>query len=147
MLLSNIAFSQDAGFGSLVADRTEPIEFNSDRLIFNQEGNLAELFDGVKIIRGKTVLSADYVKATYSKANKLEKVFAERNVELKSDQDIARADTAIYSLIENSISLTGNAQLLKGANNIMADQILINTETGLTQLLGSVKTVISPGAN
>ena len=108
---------------------------------------MAELFDGVKIIRGKTMLSAEYVKATYSKANKLETIFAEHNVKLKSDQDIASADTAIYSLINNSISLTGNAQLLQGANNIMADKILINTETGLTQLLGSVKTVISPSTN
>ena len=147
VLLSNMAFSQNAGFGSLATDRTEPIEFNSDRLIFNQGENLAELFDEVKIIQGKTVLSAEYVKAIYSKANKLEKVFAERNIELKSEQDIARADTAVYSLIENSISLIGNARLIQGANNIMADQILINTETGLTQLLGSVKTVISPSTN
>ena len=147
VLLSNMAFSQNAGFGSLASDRTEPIEFNSDRLIFNQGENLAELFDEVKIIQGKTVLSADYVKAIYSKTNKLEKVFAERNIELKSEQDIARADTAIYSLTENSISLIGNASLIQGANNIMADQILINTETGLTQLLGSVKTVISPSTN
>ena len=147
VLLSNMAFSQNAGFGSLASDRTEPIEFNSDRLIFNQGENLAELFDEVKIIQGKTVLSAEYVKAIYSKANKLEKVFAERNIELKSEQDIARADTAIYSLTENSISLIGNARLIQGANNIMADQILINTETGLTQLLGSVKTVIAPSTN
>ena len=147
VLLSNMAFSQNAGFGSLASDRTEPIEFNSDRLIFNQGENLAELFDEVKIIQGKTVLSADYVKAIYSKTNKLEKVFAERNIELKSEQDIARADTAIYSLTENSISLIGNASLIQGANNIMADQILINTETGLTQLLGSVKTVISPSTD
>ena len=147
VLLSNMAFSQNAGFGSLASDRTEPIEFNSDRLIFNQGQNLAELFDEVKIIQGKTVLSADYVKAIYSNTNKLEKVFAERNIELKSEQDIARADTAIYSLTENSISLIGNARLIQGANNIMADQILINTETGLTQLLGSVKTVISPSTN
>ena len=147
VLLSNMAFSQNAGFGSLASDRTEPIEFNSDRLIFNQGENLAELFDEVKIIQGKTVLSAEYVKAIYSKANKLEKVFAERNIELKSEQDIARADTAVYSLTENSISLIGNARLIQGTNNIMADQILINTETGLTQLLGSVKTVISPSTN
>ena len=147
VLLSNMAFSQNAGFGSLASDRTEPIEFNSDRLIFNQGQNLAELFDEVKIIQGKTVLSAEYVKAIYSKTNKLEKVFAERNIELKSEQDIARADTAIYSLTENSISLIGNARLIQGANNIMAEQILINTETGLTQLLGSVKTVIAPSTN
>ena len=147
VLLSNMAFSQNAGFGSLASDRTEPIEFNSDRLIFNQGENLAELFDEVKIIQGKTVLSADYVKAIYSNTNKLEKVFAERNIELKSEQDIARADTAVYSLTENSISLIGNARLIQGANNIMADKILINTETGLTQLLGSVKTVISPSTD
>ena len=147
VLLSNMAFSQNAGFGSLASDRTEPIEFNSDRLIFNQGENLAELFDEVKIIQVKTVLSADYVKAIYSKTNKLEKVYAERNIELKSEQDIARADTAIYSLMENSISLIGNARLIQGANNIMADKILINTKTGLTQLLGSVKTVISPSTN
>ena len=142
-----MAFSQNAGFGSLASDRTEPIEFNSDRLIFNQGENQAELFDEVKIIQGKTVLSAEYVKAIYSETNKLEKVFAERNIELKSEQDIAKADTAIYSLKENSISLIGNARLIQGANNIMADQILINTETGLTQLLGSVKTVISPSTD
>ena len=147
VLLSNMAFSQNAGFGSLATDRTEPIEFNSERLIFNQGENLAELFDEVKIIQGKTVLSAEYVKAIFSKANKLEKVFAERNIELKSEQDIARADTAVYSLTENSISLIGNARLIQGASNIMADQILINTETGLTQLFGSVKTIISPSTN
>ena len=142
-----MAFSQNAGFGSLVLDQTKPIEFSSDRLIFNQEGNFVELIDEVKIIQGNTVLSVEYVKAIYSKSNILEKVVAERNVELKSDQDIARANAAIYYLTENSISLIGNAQLLQGENNIVADQILINTETGLTQLLGSVKTVISPSTN
>ena len=144
LLFWNVAFPQSSGFGSLSADRGKPLEFSSDSLIFNQENNLAELFDGVEVIQGKSVLSAEYVKAIYSQSdNRLEKIFAEHNVELKSDQDIARADSAIYLLTENSISFTGNAQLIQGASNITADQILINTKTGLTQLLGSVKTVIS----
>ena len=147
MLISNVVFSQSSGFGSLPSDRTKPIEFNSDRLIFDQGENWAELFDSVQIIQGKTVLSANYVKAIYSSTNKLEAIFAETNVELKSDQDIARGDTAVYSLTDNSISLTGNAQLVQGKNKIMADQILINTKTGLTQLLGGVKSIISPSAD
>ena len=147
MLISNVAFSQNSGFGSLPSDRTKPIEFNSDRLIFDQGENWAELFDSVQIIQGKTVLSANYVKAIYSSTNKLEAIFAETNVELKSDQDIARGDTAVYSLTDSSISLTGNAQLVQGTNKIMADQILINTKTGLTQLLGGVKSIISPSAD
>ena len=147
MLISNVAFSQSSGFGSLPSDRTKPIEFNSDRLIFDQGENWAELFDSVQIIQGKTVLSANYVKAIYSSTNKLEAVFAETNVELKSDQDIATSDKAVYSLTDSSISLTGNAQLVQGTNKIMADQILINTKTGLTQLLGGVKSIISPSAD
>ena len=147
MLLSSMALSQNNSFGSLVTDRTEPIEFNSERLIFNQAKNLAELFDGVKITQGKTTLSAEYVKATYSKDSSLETVYAKGNIKLISDQDIAQADEAIYSLSNNSISLTGNAKLIQGKNNIMANQILINTKTGLTQLLGSVTTIISPSIN
>ena len=147
MLSSSIALSQNNSFGSLVTDRTEPIEFNSERLILNQEKNLAELFDGVKITQGKTILSAEYVKAIYSEDSSLETVFAKGNIELKSDKDIAQADEAIYSLTNNSISLTGNAKLIQGENNITANQILINTKTGLTQLLGSVTTVLSPSIN
>ena len=109
---------------------------------------MAELFDGVEIIQGKSTLSAEYVKVIYSKTdNKLEKIFAEDNVQLKSNTDVARANKAVYSLIENSISLTGNAQMVQGSNKILADQILIDTQTGLTQLLGSVKTIILPSTD
>ena len=147
-LLSSMAQAQNAGFGSLSIDRDEPLHFNSNSLIFNQAKNIAELFDRVKITQGKSTLSAEYVKLVYSKTdNNLEKILAERNVELKSNTDIAKADKAVYSLIENSISLTGNAQLVQGSNKILADQILIDTKTGLTQLLGGVKTVILPSTN
>ena len=92
--------------------------------------------------------SSKYVKVIYSKTdNKLEKIFAEKNVVFKSGGDIVKAKNAIYSFLEDTISLSGNAQLVQGASNIMADQILINTKTGMTQLLGSVKTVISPSTN
>ena len=80
MLLSSMAHSQNAGFGSLSNDRNEPLHFNSDSLIFNQAKNIAELFDGVKITQGKSTLNAEYVKVIYSKTdNNLEKILAEKN--------------------------------------------------------------------
>lgn len=148
MLLVSAAFSENAGFGSIASDRNKPIQFTSDSLIFNQKDNIAELFDEVEIIQGKSKLSAEHVKVIYSKTdNKLEKIFAEVNVVFKSGEDIAKAENAIYSFSEDTISLSGNAQLFQGSNSILADQILINTKTGLTQMLGSVKTIISPSAN
>ena len=148
MLLTNIAAAQNSGFGSLASDRGKPMQFSSDSLIFNQEENVAELFDEVEVKQGNSVLSAQYIKAIYSKTdNKLVKIFAERNVELKSDKDIARANNAIYLVTKDIISLTGNAHLIQGRNNILADQILINTKTGLTELIGSVKTIIVPSKN
>ena len=148
MLLVSAAFSENAGFGSIASDRNKPIQFTSDSLIFDQKDNIAELFDEVEIIQGKSILSAEHVKVIYSKTdNKLEKIFAEVNVVFKSGEDIAKAENAIYSFSEDTISLSGNAQLFQGSNSILADQILINTKTGLTQMLGSVKTIISPSAN
>ena len=79
--------------------------------------------------------------------NKLEKIFAEYNVELKSDGDIVRAENAIYSLKDNAISLVGNAHLIQGSNKILADKIFIDTETGIIKFSGSVKTTISPSTN
>ena len=43
------------------------MQFSSDRLTLNQEKNLAELFDKVKIIQGNSVLSAEYIKAIFQK--------------------------------------------------------------------------------
>ena len=79
--------------------------------------------------------------------NKLEKIFAEYNVELKSDGDIVRAENAIYSLKDNAISLLGNAHLIQGSNKILADEIFIDTKTGLIKFSGSVKTTISPSTD
>ena len=148
MFLVSAAFSENAGFGSIASDRNEPIQFTSDSLIFNQKDNSAELFDEIEIIQGKSILSAEHVKVIYSKTdNKLEKILAEINVVFKSGKDIAKAENAVYSFSEDTISLSGNAQLFQGSNSILADQILINTKTGLTQMLGGVKTIISPSAN
>ena len=146
--LVSAAFSQNAGFGSIASDRNKPIQFTSDSLIFNQKKNIAELFDKVEITQGESILSAEHVKVIYSKTdNKLEKIFAGINVVFKSGNDIAKAENAIYSFLEDTISLSGNAKLFQGSNSILADQILINTKTGLTQMLGSVKTIISPSVN
>lgn len=146
--LVSAAFSQNAGFGSIATDRNKPIQFTSDSLIFNQKKNIAELFDKVEIIQGESILNAEHVKVIYSKTdNKLEKIFAGINVVFKSGNDIAKAENAIYSLLEDTISLSGNAKLFQGSNSILADQILINTKTGLIQMLGNVKTIISPSAN
>ena len=148
MFLVSTAFSENAGFGSIASDRNKPIYFNSDSLIFNQKDNSAELFDKIEIIQGKSILSAEHVKVIYSKTdNKIEKIFAEINVVFKSGKDIAKAENAVYSFSEDTISLSGDAQLFQGSNSILADQILINTKTGLTQMLGGVKTIISPSAN
>ena len=148
VLLSSAISAENVRFGSIATDNSEPMQFSSERLILNQEDNLAELFDKVKIIQGNSVLSADYIKAIFSEnGNKLEKIFAEYNVELKSDGDVVRAENAIYSLKDNAISLVGNAHLIQGSNKILADKIFIDTETGLIKFSGSVKTTISPSTN
>ena len=66
VLISNVLVAQNSGFGSLSSDRDKPMQFSSDSLIYNQEENVAELFDEVEVRQGNSVLSAQYIKAIYS---------------------------------------------------------------------------------
>ena len=99
-----LADNTDRGFGSIENDRSEPISFSSDSLSFNQETGTSEMKGSVSIIQGDTVLSSDYAEVSFNvDTNELERFYASGNVVLKSGNDIARGNEAIYNFIENKL--------------------------------------------
>ena len=90
----------DGGFGSVANDRSEPISFSSNSLSFNQETGTSEMKGSVRITQGNTVLSSDYAEISFNvDTNELERFYASGNVVLKSGNDIARGNEAIYNFI------------------------------------------------
>ena len=135
----------DGGFGSIANDRNEPISFSSNSLSFNQETGTSEMKGSVSIIQGNTVLSSDYAEVSFNvDTNELERFYASGNVVLKSGNDIARGNEAIYSFIEGHLTFLGEVHFSQSGSTIKADKAVINTETGSASMTGNVQTTLLP---
>ena len=135
----------DGGFGSIANDRNEPISFSSNSLSFNQETGTSEMKGSVSIIQGNTVLSSDYAEVSFNvDTNELERFYASGNVVLKSNNDIARGNEAIYNFIEGQLTFLGEVDFSQSGSTVKADKAVINTETGSASMTGNVQTTLLP---
>ena len=135
----------DGGFGSIANDRNEPISFSSNSLSFNQETGTSEMKGSVSIIQGNTVLSSDYAEVSFNvDTNELERFYASGNVVLKSGNDIATGNEAIYNFIEGQLTFLGEVHFSQSGSTVKADKAVINTETGSASMTGNVQTTLLP---
>ena len=135
----------DGGFGSIANDRNEPISFSSNTLSFNQETGTSEMKGSVSIIQGNTVLSSDYAEVSFNvDTNELERFYASGNVVLKSGNDIARGNEAIYNFKEGQLTFLGEVHFSQSGSTVKADKAVINTETGSASMSGNVQTTLLP---
>ena len=135
----------EGGFGTIVNDQYEPISFSSDSLFFNEKTGTSELKGSVNISQGETSLSSDYAEISFNiNTNELERFFASGAVVLKSGNDIAMGEEAVYDFIKNELILLGDVYFSQAGSTVQAEKALINTETGSASMMGSVKTTLIP---
>ena len=135
----------EGGFGTIANDRNEPISFSSDSLFFNEKTGTSELKGSVNISQGETSLSSDYAEISFNiNTNELERFFASGAVVLKSGNDIAMGEEAVYDFIKNELMLLGDVYFSQAGSTVKAEKALINTETGSASMMGSVKTTLMP---
>ena len=135
----------EGGFGTIVNDQKEPISFSSDSLFFNEKTGTSEMKGSVNISQGETSLSSNYAEISFNmNTNELERFFASGEVVLKSGNDIAMGDEAIYDFIKNELTLLGDVYFSQAGSTVKAEKAVINTETGSASMMGSVKTTLMP---
>ena len=99
----------------------------------------------VSIIQGNTVLSSDYAEVSFNvDTNELERFYASGNVVLKSGNDIATGNEAIYNFIEGQLTFLGEVHFSQSGSTVKADKAVINTETGSASMTGNVQTTLLP---
>ncbi|MAV01366.1 MAG: lipopolysaccharide transport periplasmic protein LptA, partial [Rhodobacteraceae bacterium] len=59
-----------------------------------------------------------------------------------SNQDITKADKAIYDLKTNIIELSGNVSIQQGTSNFSGNKLIFNLNTGKGSISGRVKAVL-----
>ena len=140
-----LADNTDEGFGSIANDRNKPISFSSNSLSFNQETGTSEMKGSVSIAQGNTILSSDYAKISFNvDTNELERFYSSGNVVLKSGNDIAKGNEAIYNFIKGQLTFLGEVHFSQSGSTVKADKAVINTETGYASMTGNVQTSLLP---
>ena len=133
----------EGGFGTIVNDQNEPISFSSDSLFFNEKIGTSEMKGSVNISQGETSLSSNYAEILFNlDTNELERFYASGDVVLKSGNDIAMGDEALYDFKKNELTFLGDVYFSQAGSTVKAEKAVINTETGSASMTGSVKTTL-----
>ena len=63
---------------------------------------------------------------------------------LKSGNDIAKGNEAIYNFIKGQLTFLGEVHFSQSGSTVKADKAVINTETGYASMTGNVQTSLLP---
>ena len=88
------------------------VEASSDKLKIESNSGTATFSGDVEIKLSGLILKAHEVIINYNmdknSTQEIKEVLAIKNVMFVSDTDVVKADSALYSLIDGTITLTGN---------------------------------------
>lgn len=114
-----------------------------DSLEFWQARNIAVARGNARVEQEDNILQADKLTAYFAPnpnnredPDKLElnKITADDNVVIMTDEDIARGEHAIYDMQTDIALLTGGVRLTRGGTQLEGEQVEVNMETGVTTL-------------
>ncbi len=133
-------------FGAFSHDPTLPVEITADALRVNQADGSAEFRGNVEIGQGEMRMSAELVRVEYATGEdatgQISRLIASGGVTLVSGAEAAEAQSAVYSIDDATITMTGGVLLTQGQNALSADRLIVDLRSGTGRLEGRVKTIL-----
>lgn len=147
-----------AGDGSPGSD--PQVTVTADRLVSDRDARTATFTGRVKVVRGTSSVEADQLTVYYDEnttgtvaappgRSAIERIIAEGNVKIRSEDLTARTPKAIYSRPAQTIQLLGaGTRVFSGGNSITGTKFVLHMEGERLTVLGGadkrVKAVIEP---
>lgn len=128
-------------------DSSLPIEIVSDRLVVQQEQQLATFYGNVDAVQGDVSLRSDELRVYYTRDQErradaagddqsIRRIEAEGNVLLTSPRETAQGRTGVYQVPEGLVSLEGDVVLTRDKNVVRGTRLDINLRTGVSTVTG-----------
>ena len=116
--------------GSSLTKKSSIIEANSEKLKIDSNSGIATFSGNVEIKRGQISLKAQEIIVSYSlnkdSTQSITEILATKDVSFVSNQDVTKADKAIYNLKTNIIELSGNVSIQQGTSNFSGNKLIFN---------------------
>ncbi|MDF0601191.1 lipopolysaccharide transport periplasmic protein LptA [Psychromarinibacter sp. C21-152] len=141
----------DVSLGIADFDNSQPVEITSESLSVNQQAGNATFEGNVIVGQGEMVLTCDRMVVEYGAdeggRNDIRVIWLYGGVTFVGPSEAAEADSATYTLADETIVLTGNVLVTQGATAISSDRLIYNLQSGSGRMEGRVKTILNPGSN
>lgn len=113
---------------------------SDDQEILDQQDQV-RFIGNVNAIRGDTRLRADEAEAHIARnpqtgQRRIERITARGDVFYVTATETARGDSAVYTLTDEVVVLTGAVVLTQGCNVSTGQELVINLQTGISRLTG-----------
>ena len=130
----------------LDAVRGEPVDMRADSLeVDNTTGET--VFSGNAVLgQGDMRLAAPQIRIIYAAAGdgRIQRLEASGGVTLVTAEEEAEAQSAVYNVIDGTVSMRGAVILTQGPNVLSGDRLDVNLRTGQGRMDGNVRTRIQP---
>jgi len=148
MSVAALAQAANIALGSGDFDTSLAVEVSADQLSVHQSTGKA-VFDGnVLIVQGEVRISAGTVTIEYSNdpdaKNGVSRLLATGGVTFVTSADAAEAQSAVYSVEDGTVTLSGDVLLTQGQSAIAGDRLVMNLGDGNGRMEGRVRTVFTP---
>lgn len=126
----------------------EPIQIESDKLEVKEAENLALFTGNVNVTQGATSLKAGSMKVFYAKdggsattgSSQIDRVEVDDKVYVKSDNQVATGDRAVFDMKTEILVLSGKEVVLsEGANVLVGCKLTVMMGSGQAQVDGCAK--------
>jgi lipopolysaccharide export system protein LptA len=123
-----------------------------DSLEYWEKRQLAVARGNAEAVREQKKIKADVLSAQLAEgANKemrLRRVDAFGNVDVRTDQDVARGEKGVYMADQEKATLIGNVRITRGQNQLNGEVAEVDLKTGVSRLLsnqqGRVRALMVP---
>ena len=118
----------------------EPIEISSDRLVLEQNQQLATFTGNVDAVQGDTTLRLDVLRVFYLSDEErasptqqtVKRLEADGKVIITQPGETAEGDSGIYDLAAAKMVLIGNVVLTQGKSVVKGDRLDVDRNTGVS---------------
>lgn len=125
-------------------DATLAVEVSADTLTVDQSSSAATFEGNARVRQGEMRLGADGIRVEYLAEGGVSKVEATGNVTFTNGSETAEANSAVYTIGDATIAMSGGVLLIQGPNAMSGDRLMLDLTTNTGSVEGNVKTIFTP---
>lgn len=155
LVLAQPVVGQDFGgaFTGFDSGSDSPIQIEADRLEVHDAEKLAIYSGHVRVRQGETLLEAPELRIFYKgeaktgsvAGSQVSRIEAGPGVTVRSKDQVATADRAVFDMPRDLITMHGNVVLTQGQNVVRGERLIVNLATKEAHIEGGrVQTLITP---